>query len=118
MPAIEIDGDMFTDSVWIKDANLINAVKRGAEELWLVWCIGNSHDFKSNSFLQYVHMIELSANGALLEEYDRTLELNESIKNGDSPYGQKQPIKLHVIKPPIPIPLAPRPRFPLRTPPK
>jgi predicted acylesterase/phospholipase RssA len=107
MPAIEIDGDMFTDSVWIKDANLIDAVKRGAEELWLVWCIGNSHDFKDNSFLQYVHMIELSANGALLEEYDRILELNERIKKGDSPYGQKQPIKLHVIKPPFPIPLDP-----------
>lgn len=107
MPAIEIDGDMYTDSVWIKDANLMEAVKRGAEELWLVWCIGNSHDFKENSFLQYVHMIELSANGALLEEYDRILELNERIRAGDSPYGQKQPIKLHVIKPPHPIPLDP-----------
>ncbi len=107
MPAIEIDGDMYTDSVWIKDANLMEAVKRGAEELWLVWCIGNSHDFKENSFLQYVHMIELSANGALLEEYDRILEINERIKNGDSPYGQKNPIKLHVVKPPYPIPLDP-----------
>ncbi len=107
MPAIEIDGDMYTDSVWIKDANLMEAVKRGAEELWLVWCIGNSHDFKENSFLQYVHMIELSANGALLEEYDRILELNKRIAAGDSPYGQKQPIKLHVIKPPRPIPLDP-----------
>ncbi|MCF6280786.1 MAG: patatin-like phospholipase family protein [Candidatus Polarisedimenticolaceae bacterium] len=107
MPAIEIDGDMYTDSVWIKDANLMEAVKRGAEELWLVWCIGNSHDFKENSFLQYVHMIELSANGALLEEYDRILALNERIARGDSPYGQKKPIKLHVIKPPYPIPLDP-----------
>jgi len=107
MPAIEIEGDMYTDSVWIKDANLMEAVKRGAEELWLVWCIGNSHDFKENSFLQYVHMIELSANGALLEEYDRILELNERIAAGDSPYGQKKPIKLHVIKPPYPIPLDP-----------
>lgn len=107
MPAIEIDGDMYTDSVWIKDANMTDAVKRGAEELWLVWCIGNSHDYKNNSFLQYVHMIELSANGALLEEYDRILELNQRIVKGDSPYGQTQPIRLHVIKPPYPIPLDP-----------
>lgn len=107
MPAIEIDGDMYTDSVWIKDANLTDAVKRGAEDLWLVWCIGNSHDYKNNSFLQYVHMIELSANGALLEEYDRILELNQRIAKGDSPYGQTRPIRLHVIKPPYPIPLDP-----------
>jgi predicted patatin/cPLA2 family phospholipase len=107
MPAVKIDGDFYTDSVWIKDANLMAAVKRGAEELWLVWCIGNSHDYKNNSFLQYVHMIELSANGALLEEYDRICELNERIARGDSPYGQTRPIKLHVIKPPYPIPLDP-----------
>ena len=107
MPAVEIEGDLYTDSVWIKDANLMEAVKRGAEELWLVWCIGNSHDFKSNPFLQYVHMIELSANGGLLEEFNRILEINKRIQNGDSPYGQKRPIVLHVIKPPFPIPLDP-----------
>ncbi len=107
MPSIKINNDWYTDSVWIKDANLLEAVKRGAEELWLVWCIGNSHEYKEGAFQQYVHMIELSANGALLEEYESIKVLNQRIKNGDSPYGQKKPIKLHVIKPDYPIPLDP-----------
>ncbi|HWV15655.1 MAG TPA: patatin-like phospholipase family protein [Cellvibrio sp.] len=107
MPAVEIDGDWYSDSVWIKDANLIEAVKRGAEEIWLVWCIGNSPEYKDGSFLQYVHMIEMSANGTLLEEFQRILELNQRIAKGDSPYGQKNPITIHVIKPHFPLPLDP-----------
>ena len=44
MPAIKIHDKWYSDSVWIKDANLIEAVKRGAEEMWLVWAIGNARD--------------------------------------------------------------------------
>ncbi|MDH5729783.1 MAG: patatin-like phospholipase family protein [Gammaproteobacteria bacterium] len=107
MPSVKIEADDYTDAVWIKDANLWGAVKRGAEELWLVWCIGNTHDYKDGSFNQYVHMIEIAANGGLLEEYDRIEELNQRILKGDSPFGQTKPITLHVIKPEFPLPLDP-----------
>ena len=42
MPPVEKNGTIYIDSVWIKDANCMEAVKRGADELWLVWCIGNT----------------------------------------------------------------------------
>jgi hypothetical protein len=107
MPAVEKNGKIYTDSVWIKDANLTEAVKRGAEELWLVWCIGNTPCYHNGLFRQYVHMIEMSANGVLFEELDRIRELNEQIERGHSPYGQRQPVRLHVIKPEYAIPLDP-----------
>ncbi|MFH5885211.1 patatin-like phospholipase family protein [Halalkalibaculum sp. DA3122] len=107
MPAVEYRGEEYIDSVWIKDANLMEAVKRGTEEIWLVWCIGNHGIYRDGMFDQYVHMIEMSANGALFEEFDRIKELNERIKNGDSPYGQSRPVTLHVIKPEYPLPLDP-----------
>ena len=107
MPAIKINGDWYTDAVWIKDAHLMEAVKRGAEEIWLVWAIGNHSEYLPGFFNQYVHMIEMSANGGLLEEYAQINSLNQRIINGDSPYGQKEPIKLHVIKPEYPLPLDP-----------
>src|SRR6056297_637071 len=107
MPSVKYNGSDYIDSVWIKDANLMEAVKRGAEEIWLVWCIGNHGIYKDGMFDQYVHMIEMSANGVLFEEFDRINELNERIANGDSPYGQTKPIKLHVIKPEYPLPLDP-----------
>ena len=107
MPAVPIGPDWYTDSVWIKDANLGEAVRRGAEELWLVWAIGNSPTYRTGSFNQYVHMIEMSANGALFEELALLQTLNERIRRGDSPYGQRQPVVLHVIRPRYPLPLDP-----------
>lgn len=107
MPAIKINGDWYSDAVWIKDANLMEAVRKGAEEIWLVWAIGNTKEYLPGFFNQYVHMIEMSANGGLLEEYAQIIALNERIAAGDSPYGQRKPIRLHVIKPEYPLPLDP-----------
>lgn len=107
MPAININNQWYSDAVWIKDANLMEAVQRGAEEIWLVWAIGNDPEYSDGFFRQYVHMIEMSANGGLLEEYRQINQLNERIIKGDSPFGQQSPIKLHVIKPDFPLPLDP-----------
>ncbi|MES2797001.1 MAG: patatin-like phospholipase family protein [Bacteroidota bacterium] len=107
MPSIKIGEDWYTDAVWVKDANLMEAVKRGAQEIYLVYCIGNSRDYFEGSFLQYVHMIEMSAAGGLLAEFDWLQQINNQIVVGKSPYGQKDPIKLQVIKPTYPLPLDP-----------
>lgn len=107
MPAVQRGGSPYLDAVWVKDANLIGAVKRGAEELWIPWCIGNTPTFRNGSFRQYVHMIEQSANGVLFEELDRIHELNRAIAAGHSPYGQRRPVVAHVIKPRHPLPLDP-----------
>ncbi|HWX56070.1 MAG TPA: patatin-like phospholipase family protein [Verrucomicrobiae bacterium] len=107
MPAVRVNGDWYTDSVWIRDANLMEAVRRGSEELWLVWCIGNIKEYKPGVFHQYVHMIEMSANGKLFDEFQQIEELNARIRKGDSPYGQRAPIRLHVVRPLYPLPLDP-----------
>lgn len=107
MPAVRRGGVPYVDAVWIKDANLMGAVKRGAEELWLLWCIGNTTAYRDGPFHQYVHMIEQSANGVLFEELDRIAELNAAIRAGHSPYGQRRPVLVHVVKPHHPIPLDP-----------
>lgn len=107
MPGLKINGQWYSDAVWIKDANLNEAVKRGSEELWLVWAIGNNETYLPGALNQYVHMIEMSANGGLLEEYERIHMINEDISKGDNPYGQSEAVKLHVIKPTYPLPLDP-----------
>lgn len=107
MPPVKRGETLYLDSVWIKDANLAEAVRRGAEELWLVWCIGNTGHYADGPFRQYVHMIEISAAGRLNEELAWIRELNERIERGDSPYGQTRPVRLHVVKPDLPLPLDP-----------
>lgn len=107
MPAIQIGESWYTDAVWIKDANLIEAVNQGADELWLVWAIGNSPTYLQGAFHQYVHMIEMSASGALLEEYKqieliKKIALNEIGTDDSSSFP-----KLYVFKSSIALPLDP-----------
>jgi len=102
MPAVKINNDWYTDAVWIKDCNMMSAVNGGAEELWLVWCIGNTHNFLNGSFNQYVHMIEISANGGVFTEINWLRTANaDRIEKG------LKPIDLHIIKPEYPLPLDP-----------
>ena len=56
---------------------------------------------------QYVHMIELSANGALFAELDQIADINARRANGEQVMGSTEPIVLHVVKPDLPLPLDP-----------
>ncbi len=98
MPPVPHNGCLYMDSVWIRDANLGEAVRRGSDEIWVVWCIGNMGEYLSGAFNQYVHMIELSANGNLFKELDEIATLNRS---------RHHPIRVHVIHPEYPLPLDP-----------
>jgi len=107
MPPVEKDGCLYLDSVWIRDANLMEAVRRGAEEVWVVWCIGNIREYKNGAFNQYVHMIELSANGHLFDEFRLIEEINARIRQGEIVHGRTRPIRLHLVKPEYALPLDP-----------
>lgn len=106
-PAVEEGGETWTDAVWIQDNNLLKSVEAGANELWVVWCIGNTPEWQMGTLNQYVHMIEMSAVAALNGELAAIARLNERIAAGEKPFGHKAPIKVHLIRPDLPIPLDP-----------
>lgn len=91
MPPLRRGGRVWTDAVWVQDANVGESLRRGADEVWLVWCIGNSPYWGDGPLEQYVHMIEMSANGALFAELASA----------------GRPFVLHVVKPTYPLPLDP-----------
>ena len=82
-------------------------MRRGSDELWLVWCIGNTGYYGTGPLEQYVHMIEMSANGALFGEFDHIREINERRLQGEAVFGNDRPIRVHVVKPEYPLPLDP-----------
>jgi predicted acylesterase/phospholipase RssA len=98
MPPVPHNGSLYLDAVWIRDANLGEAVRQGSDEIWVVWCIGNMGEYLNGTFNQYVHMIELSANGNLFKELEQIAELNQK---------RPRPIRVHVIRPEYPLPLDP-----------
>src|SRR6266545_7256710 len=78
-PPVRYEGRTYTDAVWIRDSNLMATVRAGANEIWVIWCIGNTPEFKDGVVEQYVHMIEMSALGALHEEFAEIAALNAAI---------------------------------------
>jgi predicted acylesterase/phospholipase RssA len=106
-PPVHYDGHTYTDAVWIRDSNLMATVRAGANEIWVIWCIGNTPQFKKRLLEQYVHMIEMSALGALHGEFAEIAALNEQIARGERPYGHDRPIIVHFVKPEYPLPLDP-----------
>jgi NTE family protein len=107
MPAVEHGGRMWTDAVWIKDANLTEAVQRGCTELWIAWCIGNTPRWGTGALEQYVHMIEMSATGSLVKELQWIADINARRAAGEPVLGTTRQITVHLIKPELPIPLDP-----------
>lgn len=107
MPPVIKDGVTYLDTGFMQDANPLEAVRRGAEEVWLVWAMGNTPAYHGGALRLYVQMLEMSANGALNIQMERIAELNERIAVGDSPYGQTRPVVLHVVRPDYPLPLDP-----------
>jgi hypothetical protein len=107
VPAVRHGDTTWTDAVWIQDSNILKAVRNGANELWVIWCIGNTPRFKTGFLNQYVHMIEMSAIGWLNGELAEIARINDAIARGEAPYGHEAPIIVHVVKPERPIPLDP-----------
>ena len=50
MPAVRTREAWYTDSVWIMDTNVDEAIRQGADEVWLIWCIGNTAEYHGGSF--------------------------------------------------------------------
>ena len=103
MPALHINGSWYMDAAWVKDANLLEEVKLGATELWLIWAIGNYPTYLKGAFHQYVHSLEMSANGGLFEELEQ-IKLINRIRTLEGGTGREQ-VKLHVITSEFPLPL-------------
>ncbi len=106
-PPVRRGDALYLDSAFIKDANLMEAVRRGAEEIWLVWCLGNTAEYRGGVLHLYLQMLEMSANGALHDEFERISEINERIRAAEAVGGRSTPVRLHLIKPTYPLPLDP-----------
>lgn len=106
-PPVRKEGGIYLDTGFVQDANLIEAVRNAAEEIWVLWGLGNTGVYRGGILHLYVQMLEVSANTALNNQLETIRELNHRIEKGDSPYGQTRPIQVHVIRPDHPLPLDP-----------
>ncbi|MEX2446353.1 MAG: patatin-like phospholipase family protein [Dehalococcoidia bacterium] len=105
LPPVKRGLDLYLDAGFRRDADPVEAVKRGAEEVWIVWCLGDVPEYTGGPVNIYVQTLELCAVGALHEDIARLAEINERIARGETVYGHSRPVRLHLIRPPQPLPL-------------
>ena len=62
-PPVIIDGDTCIDAVYNTDANLEEAIRRGADELWVIWTVSERGTWSDGFVNNYFQIIEVAANG-------------------------------------------------------
>ncbi len=101
-PPVRIDGDIYIDAVFATDANLEEAVRRGADELWVIWTVSERGEWHAGFVAHYFQMIEAMANGqfrAILRRIERN---NEAVVRGEhAEFGRH--IEVKVLRSEVPL---------------
>ena len=78
-PPVRINGEIYIDAVYNTDANLEEAIRRGADELWVIWTVSERGEWSDGFVNNYFQIIEIAANGRYKQILDRIRKSNEAI---------------------------------------
>jgi predicted patatin/cPLA2 family phospholipase len=82
-PPVVIDGGTYIDAVYITDANIQEAIRRGCDELWIIWTVSERRVWRDGFVANYFQIIETAANGHLALILQRIEASNAAIRRGD-----------------------------------
>jgi predicted acylesterase/phospholipase RssA len=96
-PPVVIGGDTYIDSVFVTDANIEEAIRRGADEIWVIWTVSDKDEWRGGFVANYFQIIETSANGHYRRILRRIEENNAALERGER--GEfNRPIGLKILK--------------------
>ena len=81
-PPVAIDGDTCIDAVYNTDANIEEAIRRGADELWIIWTVGETGRWADGFVNNYFQVIEVAADGRLRDVLARIARNNAALEAG------------------------------------
>ncbi|APR86683.1 cholesterol oxidase [Minicystis rosea] len=101
-PPVRIDGDLYIDAVFVTDANLEEALRRGADELWIIWTVRDQGEWHDGFVAEYFQIVEAAANGNFKRVTRRIAESNAAIATGGR--GELgRPVALEILKEDVPL---------------
>ena len=99
---VTIDGERYLDAVYVTDANLIEAIRRGADELWIIWTVSRKQIWGGGFINTYFQIIEITANGRLREDIERIEANNKAIAaGGRGEFGRRIEVKMLAAEVPL-----------------
>ena len=81
-PPVRVDGRTFIDAVFATDANVEEALSRGAEEVWIVWTVSERGEWHDGFVANYFQIIEAAANSHLKQVLARIERSNAALASG------------------------------------
>jgi predicted acylesterase/phospholipase RssA len=101
-PPVKIGGDTYFDAVYISDANVEEAVRRGADELWAIWTVGTRDEWRDGFVNEYFQIIETVADTNFFQYWKRIEASNAKIAAGQpGEFGRS--IALNLIQAEVPV---------------
>jgi hypothetical protein len=88
----------------IKDANLSEAVRQGADEIWVIWTVDDRLEWRGGFWNHFGHIFETCAVGNLKRELDQIEEINRRVDTGSAGPDERH-ITVHLIRPDERIPV-------------
>lgn len=101
-PPVTIDGDTCIDAVYISDANVEEAIRQGADEIWAIWTVSTRDEWRDGFVAQYFHIIETTADTNFFSIWRRIEENNRQIQAGQ-PGEFGRPIQLRLLQAEVPV---------------
>lgn len=101
-PPVLIHENIYFDSVYITDANLEEAIRRGADELWVIWTVSEKSVWNPGFVANYFQIIEATANGHFRRIVQRIEENNAALRTG-KPAEFGRHIELKILRAEVPL---------------
>lgn len=101
-PPVRINGNIYVDPVYITDANLIEAIRCGADELWIIWTVSERSEWNDGFVNNYFQIIETAANGHFKRDLKRIEENNVALERGE-PGEFGRPVSVKLLKEEVPL---------------
>jgi predicted patatin/cPLA2 family phospholipase len=83
-PPVRIDGDTYIDAVFNTATNLEEAIRRGADELWVIWTTSSRGKWLDGFVGNFFGIFEAATNGSYKQVLARIENNNAAIERGGS----------------------------------
>lgn len=101
-PPVRVGGETYIDAVYVTDANLLEAIRRGADELWIIWTVSERSEWHGGFLGQYFGIIETAGNGHFRRDLARIAASNAAIARGEQ--GEfNRPIEVKLLRAEVPL---------------
>jgi predicted patatin/cPLA2 family phospholipase len=101
-PPVVVDDQTYVDAVYLTDANVEEAIRRGADEIWVIWTVSEKGEWRPGFVNQYFQIIEIVANGNLRRIVRRIEENNAALAAGrPGEFGRR--IELKILRAEVPV---------------